>query len=214
MSIEKKINLHSAEEVIQVVRRHGVVYFWHYLLGLGIMIVKSFLMFWLFAQGWWGYAVFIAGMILGIFIIARAWFHHRQNLAVITSERVVDVHRPGWFSEAVSPVGHLDIQDVFVEKRGIWASIFNYGNVIVRSKNNQTVLCLEHVPEPHRVADAILSAREKHRQNRRLASHQAVYNSFVKILPELSEAELCEVQDLANDQLAKLDAGDDVEEMV
>ena len=68
MSIEKKINLHSAEEVIQVVRRHGVVYFWHYLLGLGIMIVKSFLMFWLFAQGWWGYAVFIAGMILGIFI--------------------------------------------------------------------------------------------------------------------------------------------------
>ena len=114
----------------------------------------------------------------------------------------------------MSPVGHLDIQDVFVEKRGIWASIFNYGNVIVRSKNNQTVLCLEHVPEPHRVADAILSAREKHRQNRRLASHQAVYNSFVKILPELSEAELCEVQDLANDQLAKLDAGDDVEEMV
>lgn len=214
MSLEKKLNLHAAEEVLQVVRRHGATYFWHYFFGFSIMTTKSFLMFWLFHQGWWGYAVFAGGMALGIAIIVRAMFHRRNNVAVITSERVVDISRPSFFSEIVSPVGYLDVQDVFVEKKGIFASLFNYGNVLVRTKNDQTFLCIERVSDPHRLADVILTARDKHRQKRRVANHDVIYKSFIKIVSELSEAELCEVQDLITEQLAQIDAGEEARDVV
>ncbi len=209
MSLEKKINLRPSEDVLKVVRKHGVVYLWQYLLGFGLMIVTAFFIFWLIGKGWWGYLLLVMGMLLGVLMIVRAWFFSYYNITVVTTERLVDISRAGLFREVLSPIGYLDIQDVFVEKRGVWAGMFNFGNIIVKTKNDQVVILIEKAPTPHLLVDMVLTARETYRQNRRVANKEVIYKNFVKILPELSEAELCEIQDLIETQLASLDAGTD-----
>ena len=104
MSLAKKIQLKDDEKIILVVQPYILTYVWKYVFGLAFLFVSSFFMFRLFFYGWWGKAVFWLGMFLGFYIIFRAWLMSHTNVLVVTSERVVDIHRLGWFDEIISSV--------------------------------------------------------------------------------------------------------------
>jgi len=201
MSLSSKIHLRDGEEIQEIIHRYSLTYFWRYLLGLVLMFVTSFFMFWLFAQGWWGYTLYGIGMFMGIFIIFRTWFFSNKNFLVVTSERVVDVNRVGWFDEVVSSVGYADVKDIFFRKKGILASIFNYGSLFIETKSQKTVLEAEKVRAPQKWQTVITDALEQSRRGRRLSNRQAVYAEFIKIIGDLSEAEICEVKDLLENRL-------------
>lgn len=204
MSLEKKIQLRPSEEIDLVVRRAGATFAWRYILGFGILFATSFYLFWFLSQGWWGTVVVGLGFLVGVYIILHAWFFWKNNMLVITNERVIDINRLGWFEELISAAAYNDIKDIYLHRKGFFASIFNYATVVIESKSQRALLELPAVSEPEKVLALMLDKNDQYESHKGLLKKQAVYERFLQIVPELSEAELCEVLDLVDLRLANM----------
>ncbi len=204
MSLEKKIQLRPSEEINLVVRRSGATFAWRYILGFGILFATAFYLFWFLSQGWWGTAVVSLGFLVGVYVIFHAWFFWKNNMLVVTDERVIDINRLGWFEELISTAAYNDIKDIYLHRKGFFASIFNYATVVIESKSQRALLELPAVSEPEKVLALVLDKNDQYESRRGLLKKQAVYERFLQIVPELSEAELCEVLDLVDLRLANM----------
>lgn len=204
MSLAKKINLRKDEEIILVVKAFFFTYIWLYLFGFLFMGVTSFFMFWLFANGVWGYVVYGLGMILGLYVIFRTWYFSSKNFSVITTERLVDVNRIGWFDEYLSTIHFGDILDVYVRKQGLWSNLLNFGSVFIETPELEP-LRLVNIKSPQRVLELVLEYKNNLVNKKNLQSQESIYKAFVKNIPYMDEAQLCEVRDLIDTQLDLID---------
>lgn len=205
MSLQKKINLRNNEEIVLVVKAFFLTYFWLYLLGFVFMGTASFFMFWLFAQGVWGYVVYGLVMVMGLFIIFRTWFFTNKNFTVITTERLVDINRVGWFDEYLSVIHFNDVVDIHVRRRGIWPNLLNYGSISIETADEEKTLELNQVRSPQRILDLILEYKNHFIDRKNLRDQDSIYKTFLNIIPDLDEAQLCEIHDLVDEQLKLID---------
>lgn len=213
MSLLKKINLRKNEEIVLVIKAFFLTYFWLYLLGFVFMGTASFFMFWLFSQGAWGYTVYGFGMLVGLYIIFHTWYFNNKNFSIITTERLVDINRVGWFDEYLSVVHFHDIVDVYVRKQGFLPNVFNYGEITIETDNGQTSLKLNQIRSPQRVLDFILEHKNNFLENKNLRDQESIYKAFLNIIPDLDETQLCEIQDLTGEQLKLIDQQNEVDEI-
>lgn len=205
MSITKKINLHHDEEIILINKHFFLSYSFYYFLGFVFLAVASFFMTLLISYEPWGYAVYGLAMIIGLYIIFKAWFFSNKNFLIITSRRIVNIDRIGWFDEIMSTLDFTDVGDLQIRKAGIWANLFNYGNISVATALDKPAFNFNHIRYPQKIADLILEYKKQINNNRKIENRGAVYSSFVKLIPTLPEEELCEIQDLVNEQLQIID---------
>ncbi|MFH1292321.1 MAG: PH domain-containing protein [bacterium] len=212
MSLTKKVNLREGEKIITIIRRYGLVSWWKHLLGLLFLGTTSFFMFQIFAYGLWGYVVYGAGIFMGVFLVFRTWFFDHFNAFVVTTERVIDIHRLGWFDQIVSAVGHKEVKDVSVRKKGVLANMFNYGSVVIQSKGQQFYIEVAKVYDPQKLQTVLLEVGEQYQRDRKLLDAQAVYRNFLKIIPELSDEQLQTASQLIMDQFEEVE--EEVEEDV
>ncbi|MFA7653704.1 MAG: hypothetical protein WCX97_01515 [Candidatus Magasanikbacteria bacterium] len=202
MSLASKIHLRSEERMVIVIRRHGLVYGWKYLLGLGMLFASAFFASWLLAQNWWGQMLLVVGLVVGLLVIFLVWFFNYTNVLVVTDERVVDIVRPGLFEEYLTTIGFFDIKDIFVSRRGVLSTLFGCGRVTIATKSGELMIETDIIARPQSVVNTILETRDDYRQKRRVGTNEAIYKNFIKIIPELSEEELCEVKDLVDVRLS------------
>lgn len=201
MSVAKKIQLRNGEEIIAVIHPYWLKRGWRYILGAIFIFASFFFIFWLFRQGFWGYVMFVFGVMIGVHLIFTAWFFRRTNCLVITSERIVDITRLGWFDEVISSANYFEIKDVSIRKKGVFANIFNYGAITVQTKNQQVVLELPDIRNPVKVYNLIFEISEESRKKRMKCDSRTVYESFVKIIPELSGEDLDKIRVLISEHL-------------
>lgn len=203
MSLAKKINLKPEERIVAIVRPYVVTYGWKYFVGLAFLFAFSFFMFRLFFYGWWGYIVYGLGMFLGVYIIFRAWFMASKNVLVITGERVADIHRLGWWDEIISSVNYLDVKDVAVRKRGVGQNLFDFGGLAIQTKSQQFILEIINIRHPQKIQTLLADAAQQYRQDRKVANTRVIYENFIKIIPDLPDAELACAQKLIQEQMSK-----------
>ncbi|MBP6859284.1 MAG: hypothetical protein KBC69_01515 [Candidatus Magasanikbacteria bacterium] len=201
MSVAKKINLKDNEKIMSLVRPYILSYMWKYLVGLVFLFTSSFFMFRLFFYGWWGDVLYALGMLIGLYIIFRTWFFNYKNTLVLTSMRVVDLHRVGLFDEIMSSVSYLDIKDIVIRKKGIWQSLFNFGGLAISAKNEQLILEVLNIYNPSQVQSMLSDLEQQYKQDIKLASTGSIYNNFIKIIPNLSDGDLVEIKRLIDEQL-------------
>ncbi len=201
MSIAKKIHLKDNEKIITVITPHVVSYVWKYLFGLAFLFVFSFFMFRLFFYGLWGDIVYGLGMFCGVYIILHTWLMNHANVLVITSDRVVDIHRLGWFDEIISSVSYLDVKDVAVRKKGITQSLFNFGGIAIATKSQQFVLEILNISNPAKTQLLLSDISQQYKQDIKVANMQVIYNNFIKIIPDLTDGDLQEVGRLIEEQI-------------
>jgi len=201
MSLAKKIQLKDDEKIILVVQPYILTYVWKYVFGLAFLFVSSFFMFRLFFYGWWGKAVFWSGMFLGFYIIFRAWLMSHTNVLVVTSERVVDIHRLGWFDEIISSVSYMDIKDVAIRKKGIAQSLFNFGGIAIATKSEQFVLEILNISNPAKTQLFLSDISQQYKQDIKVANMQVIFNNFIKIIPDLTDGDLQEARRLIDEQI-------------
>jgi hypothetical protein len=201
MSIAKKIHLKDDEQIIVAITPCVLSYAWKYLFGIVFLFVSSFFMFRLFSYGWRGHAVYGLGMFFGVYIILRVWFMNHFNVLVVTSARAVDIHRLGWFEEIISSISYFDIKDVVVRKKGVWQSLFNFGDLAIQTKNQQFIWEILNIGNPSKIQLLLADVGQQYKQDIRVASARVIYNNFVKIIPDLTDGDLAEVKALIDEQL-------------
>lgn len=204
MSLAKKIHLQPAEQIILTARpgwAAGIVY---YFFGFVFLLASAFFTFWLLAHGWWGQGLWGAGLGLGVVIIIRAWFYGYTNVLVVTNLRAVDVTRHSLFNETISSVGLDDIKDVLAKRKGFLATIFNYGDIIIEIKDKELILEVDKISRPQKISEQIKQAIKNFIIASKLNNAEAVYNAFLKIIPELTEEKLALAEKKIDNRLNNL----------
>jgi len=104
------------------------------------------------ATMWWYVATFG-------FIVAKAlgWF---INIYIVTNERIVDIDFYYLLYKHFSEAELNKIQDISYSSQGIFAAVFNYGNVTIETAGEAPNLVFEMVPHPEHVVETIRGLME------------------------------------------------------
>jgi hypothetical protein len=155
--------LKPGEELWQVYKRHGLTYFLWWIAGF-ILVLAAFFFLWpLFRMGGWGVIIFLVLLFVGAGIIIRTIRLWNGNLLLLTSQRVIDISRSGFFGETISEMPFYDIQDVSWARKGFWATIWRYGTVQLVSVGGAVRLLFPNLIKPTDVATQIVGLKDRAR---------------------------------------------------
>lgn len=84
---------------------------------------------------------------------------------VVTNDRIIDVEQKNLFARTISELGLVNIQDVTTEVHGFFATLFDYGDVIIKTASDNQNIIFENVPRPNKIRANLIdfSDREKQR---------------------------------------------------
>lgn len=152
------IKLRVDEEITLFVRSHPVKLAAPLAACAVLLIVPLFFMAPLFSLGRSGLAAFFLLLALALFLAVRKYTLWRGTALVVTSERVIDLDRRGFFRRIVSEVTFENVADISFEIAGFWQTVFHAGNVLVATRSGSHSLEASFVPEPQSVREAIAEA--------------------------------------------------------
>lgn len=136
----------EGEEVELVFRRHflttwrGVVLLAIFA-GVGYipMLVRPGEQVWFF--------VWLGCLILGVLIALNVWMKWYFSYYLVTNERIRQVQQKGIFRKTVVDLGLDKIQSIKYDVPGIWAGIFGYGTVLIRTQVGNMTISMVKKPE-------------------------------------------------------------------
>ena len=167
--------LQSGELVLVVCRRHWL-YLWRTLIVLilfallPVAIIAWVLsatdsydgtvaqIFWIASAVWLGYWA------VRIFL---TWYRYNHDIWAITNQRIVDCAKNHPFSLRVSSADLVNIQDLSVDRHGILATSFDYGDIICQTASATTNFRLTGIPNPREVQALIDKERDRERRANR-----------------------------------------------
>jgi uncharacterized membrane protein YdbT with pleckstrin-like domain len=110
------------------------------------------------------------------------WLDFYLDVAIVTSDRIVDIDQNGLFRRTIDELDCKMIQDVSATKRGILQTLFNFGTVEIQTAGERRNFSFENVPNPHYLQELVAKsqgmgeAEEEHdaaRENAEAAAEKA-----------------------------------------
>lgn len=155
------------EQVVHVIRRHGLVMVKHVflLLMLWFIPIALFVFFALalevdfFNPG----IPQILAVFVGSLVYLYAWlafFHnwvdYYLDIWIVTNERLLNIEQEGLFSRVISETNISKVQDVTSEVHGKLQTFLDFGEVHVQSAGEEKRFVFEEVPHPREIAQEII----------------------------------------------------------
>lgn len=111
-------------------------------------------------QGWLviGLASFAILMFLILLVVT---YIYSQNELILTDRNVTQVIRNGLFSRQVSQLSLNNIEDITADKEGIWAMMFNFGQVRIETAGEQNNFHFSYCPNPNYYGQLLLDTRAR-----------------------------------------------------
>lgn len=79
---------------------------------------------------------------------------------IITNERTINTELKNLFSRNTSSVPHDKIQDISVDIKGIFPTIFKYGNLQIQTAGGFKQFIFKQIPNPHQTKEDIFKAQK------------------------------------------------------
>ena len=163
------VQIQSDEQVIAVLRRHPV-YITLQVIGIIMLAMLLVVAFTLVRQS----QVAVLLPIMDILIILTAvivlgavgliYYQYRNDMWLVTNQRLVDSTKTSPFSHEVASADLLNVQDISVSKRGVFPTLFNFGDVSCQTAGAALVFTLRGVPNPNGVLELIDETRDRARE--------------------------------------------------
>lgn len=167
--------LQGDETVLRIVRRHWMYLWPRTLLWAVIAIVPPILVFWLIdtVMDIDGTVATIFSVVAGIWLLVWGvrtllnWYQYTNDIWVITNQRIVDCIKPTPIGLKISSADLVNIQDMTVERRGIFQTSMNYGDVNCQTAADNRDFTMTGVPNPQDVQLFIDKERDRERMRTR-----------------------------------------------
>lgn len=172
----KLIEFDADERLIWEVRKHPVGLFIIYASGTiiallmfvifvvgGVSAGENFLDLGIDISGYRAVLILI-GLVLAILAIgvtAIAGYLYKNNVMLVTSDKIAQVLYRTLFDRKISQLSIGDVQDVTVTQKGVLARMFNYGTVVIETAGEQQNYTFTFVPDPYMCSKAIVGAHEE-----------------------------------------------------
>ena len=155
MEILKKFELNQNENVIQEVHHHFGIIIPHLVVSALILVLDFFMLAFLFMQGWWGVILFLTIIAVIVFYLLRLMFLFKKNKFLITNQRILDFEQAGFFENFINEMYLKDIKEVEVQKKGIGAYLWHYGDIRLFLINEIAPIELYKISDPKKIQDII-----------------------------------------------------------
>lgn len=167
----KEDMLEPGEHVLKIVRRTIIGLLVIYLVAI-VAVAAIFTLIVLLAPGTFNTAsasvttqlsaIMIVGAFLLVLILFTITYIYRQSRLIITDRSLVQVVQRTLFIRKVSRLSLSNVEDVSAEQRGILASIFDYGTLLVQTAGERDNFEFSWCPHPNLLADRIVEARQRY----------------------------------------------------
>ena len=167
--------LQDNEQVLMVCRRHWI-YLWPRtalvaIFALAPVIVAAILL--QKSTGLSGTPGKVFGVIALVYLLYWAiraflnWYRYHNDVWVVTNQRIVDSTKTNPFSLKISTADLVNIQDMTVERSGIFRTMLNYGDVICQTAADIQEFRLTGIPNPQEVQLLVDKERDRERMRGR-----------------------------------------------
>ena len=166
--------LQQNEQVLRVSRRHWVFLWPKTILLAGIAILPPILVGWVLSliDAYDGVAAQVFWIVATLWILfwgARTylnWYRYHHDMWVITNQRIVDCIKNHPFHLRLSSADLVNIQDMTVERNGVFATMLGYGDVVCQTAGAQPTFVLSGIPQPDDVQLLVDRERDRERMRR------------------------------------------------
>lgn len=161
MTKKLPFSLNDGEKIKATLRHYGITIAPHVGISSLVLLVDFFMMFYLFEQGVLGMIVFFVLFTLVLVYVVRIIFLWQRNQVIITNQRIIDVEQSTLFKRLVSAVPYSKVLNVSASKKGVWQTIFRYGNIYIEISGKPIPFELYNVKQPFSVMKLINGLCEK-----------------------------------------------------
>jgi len=185
--IFNQIELRDGEKILFFIRSYSLIYWWRFSLAAIFILLPFFLLYLLLQWPTWGLIIFSVLLIFGLFLGYKFFIQWYFTCFAVTSERVIDFDQKGVFSETVSQAELNQIEDVYFRKKGAFAAIFNYGNLILSVYPGEKKIRLRGVRQPAIFQEQIIGLTRVKEQAPIVDTAEQLKNLLKRMRRELGE---------------------------
>ena len=91
------------------------------------------------------------------------WYQYVHDQWIVTTQRLIDSDKKNWFNQDIASADLVNVQDINVSKKGLLASMFNFGDVVCQTAGTDARFVLSDVPKPADVMRVIDGTRDEAR---------------------------------------------------
>lgn len=114
----------------------------------------------------------------------------RNDTFQLTDRYVIDIdRRPFGFGESRKQAELSNVQNINSDRPSFWATIFNYGNVIVETAGATADITFENVSHPNRIQSDIFKMRDQFRQKQRVSEGERRRKEYAVLLDVYQQAQ-------------------------
>jgi uncharacterized membrane protein YdbT with pleckstrin-like domain len=100
-------------------------------------------------------------IVFAVAILLLSTMVYRRNRLIVTDRNITQILQYGLFNRKVSQLNMVNVEDVTSKQRGMFASMFGYGELIIETAGEQSNFHFTYCPNPGYYAKVILNAREE-----------------------------------------------------
>lgn len=174
MDIASLIKKKTSEKVLHVLRRHPFTFMGHLILFLIMLLAPLILIF--ISRGLYptlldSQIVYAIGVVLGSIYYLTAYIiffvhfvDYYLDLWIVTSKRIIDIEQLGLFSRTISELDLFRIQDVTSDIRGFFPTMFNYGDLTIKTASSNINIVFRNISDPNAIREELIKLSDEDRQ--------------------------------------------------
>jgi len=158
------------ERIVLVLRRHWVIITSKIFVSI-ILFLMPFVIFFILSSNYpdfteypynyifWFVSLLYIGALWLYFL--TAWLDYYLDIWIVTNKRIVDIEQHGLFKREVSEFSISKVQDITINIRGVFQTLFKYGNVQIQTASESKNFTFHQVPNPYKAKDIILKYHDE-----------------------------------------------------
>lgn len=160
-NVASLIDKNPNEKIHYIIHRHPITFLkfiGFFLILAAVPLALYFLLNNLFPELITKEEIFATMVIMGsIYYLSILLFLYTKfvdfylDVWIVTSQKVVDILQKQLFSRNISELDLDRIQDVTTDISGLFPTIFNYGNITIKTASNTTSIIFRSVPDPEKI---------------------------------------------------------------
>lgn len=164
-------HLDIGETTVVVIRKHWIIFVLRSLLIVLGMIAPLVVYAFIPAEalnavagiisGAWALFAYMLFVLFLWFVIFIDFTTYHLDVWVVTNRRIIDIEQRTLFSRDTTTLMLEKIQDATVEVRGLLATIFNFGTLIIHTAGENPDIVIHYASDPIRSKDKILACERE-----------------------------------------------------
>lgn len=174
MSVSKVIKKKDYEKIIFVLHRHPFTFIPAIILFIVLMLVPLAIYFMinsLFPNLFLNEEVHTVFIIFSsIYYLSTYLFFYVQfldfylDMWIVTNDRIVDIEQHSLFHREITELDLYRIQDATATVKGFFSTIFQYGDVYVKTASSNTNIIFRRIPNANRVREQLIKMADEDRK--------------------------------------------------